>query len=363
MACVGNHPVNNMSASHSANGEAAVSVQRLDSGHVRQWDSFVQGHPEATFFHLAAWKSVIEKSFGHPGYYLYTEQEGRITGVLPLVHVSSLLFGNALISVPFCVYGGILATDPASGEALRAAACELSEELRVDYLELRNRQPSQSGWPTKSLYVTFRKEIDPDPEVNLKNIPRKQRAMVRKGIDAGLEAGFDEDTGDFYDIYSESVHGLGTPVFSRKYFRILKEVFGPDCEILSVKKDGRVLASVMSFYFRNEILPYYGGGNADARRYKGYDFMYWEVMRQACSKDITLFDYGRSKEGTGSYRFKKHWGFVPEPLHYEYYLVRAKEVPDISPANPKYRLFIDVWKRMPLSMSRILGPLLSRYLG
>lgn len=353
-----------MNALHSTVGETQGEiVRRLDGDRVTQWDQFVREHPDATFFHLAAWKSVIEASFGHPGYYLYSDREGCITGVLPLVHVSSLLFGNALISVPFCVYGGILAQDSASETALRKAACDLAEELKVDYLELRNRNPSQSGWPTKSLYVTFRKDIDPDPEINLKNIPRKQRAMVRKGIDAGLEARLDKDVAAFYNIYSESVHSLGTPVFSRKYFRILKETFGSDCEILTVEKGGRALSSVMSFYFRNEVLPYYGGGSADARRYKGYDFMYWEVMRDACSKGITLFDYGRSKEATGSYRFKKHWGFAPEPLHYEYYLVKASEVPDISPANPKYRLFIETWKRMPLGMSRLLGPLLSRYLG
>ena len=351
----------------SATADAAVSsvIAELgvDLSQRKRWNAYVFKHPQATFFHRAEWKTVIEQAFGHRTYFLYAERAGAICGVLPLGHVHSLLFGNALISVPFCVYGGIVADDADVASALRQRAAELARSLGVDHLELRHREHCESDWARKSLYVTFRKTIDPDPEKNMLAIPRKQRAMVRKGIKANLRSEIDRDVDRFFTMYATSVRNLGTPVFARQYFRTLKQEFGADCEILTVTQDDRPVSSVMNFYFRDEVLPYYGGGNEAARAVAGNDFMYWEVMRRAAERGIHIFDYGRSKEGTGSYAFKKNWGFEPQPLHYEYMLVKAKSVPDVNPLNPKYRLFISMWRRLPLGISTWLGPKLSRHLG
>jgi FemAB-related protein (PEP-CTERM system-associated) len=340
-----------------------LQIRELTESEAAKWDAYVNEAPGATFFHRAGWKTVLERAFGHTATFLYAEREGRIEGVLPLGQVKSLLFGNTLVSLPFCVYGGIVATNPEAAAALRKAACGLAERLRVDALEFRNLQPSGEGWPTKDLYVTFRKEIDPDPEQNLKAIPRKQRAMVRKGIQAGLLGEEDPGWERLYRVYSESVRNLGTPVFPEKYFRILREVFGGDCRVLMITHEGQDIAGVMSFYFRDEVLPYYGGSIAMARSLKGNDFMYWELMRRSAEEGIRIFDYGRSKEGTGSYSFKKNWGFTPEPLHYEYYLVKSDAIPEVNPMNPKYQLFIKAWKKLPLPVANLLGPYLARSLG
>ena len=342
---------------------ADMNVRELTAAQSAQWDTFVESCPGGTFFHLAGWKQVIEQAFRHRSHYLFAESGGEIRGVLPLVHIKSRLFGNALISTPFCVYGGVVSEDGAACQQLEAAACRLAEELGVDYLELRNREARHPDWPTKQLYVTFRKSIEPDPDANMKAIPRKQRAMVRKGIKAGLQGEFDESLENFYSAYSQSVRSLGTPVFSRAYFECLQQVFSDKCDILTVTHNGELVSSVMNFYFRDEVLPYYGGGTPIARQLKGNDFMYWELMRRSCERGLKIFDYGRSKQGTGSFSFKKNWGFEPSPLYYEYYLVKANRMPDISPMNPKYRLFINAWKRLPLSVTQMLGPLIARNLG
>ena len=329
----------------------------------RRWDRFVDACPQATFFHRSAWRHVIARAFGHKCHYFYAIQGDDVVGVLPLGHVKSVLFGNALISVPFCVYGGCCAVAPAVRDALIEAAQELARRLGVDYLELREREALSGGGQTKDLYVTFRKAIHADPEENMKAIPRKQRAMVRKGIKAGLESHLDGDVSRFFRIYSESVRNLGTPVYPARYFSTLYEVFGEDCRILTVTLEGRPLASVMSFYFRNEVLPYYGGGTAEARRVKANDFMYWELMRRAGEQGVEIFDFGRSKKGTGAYSFKKNWGFEPVEMLYRYHLIRAREMPDINPLNPKYRAFVALWKRLPLSVANFMGPWISRGLG
>ncbi len=338
-------------------------IKILEASDFQRWDDYVNVAPEATFFHQVGWKTVIEKSFGHKTYYLYAEEDGNITGIFPLVHINSLLFGNTLVSNAFCVYGGIVANDEQTYTELDKRACQLAEELGVDCLEIRNRTRQFPERPFKELYVTFRKELDPDVEKNMLAIPRKQRAMVRKGIDAGLVSVIDDNVDRLHQAYSESVRNLGTPVFSKKYFRQLKEIFADQCEVLTIERDGQTIASVMNFYFRDEVLPYYGGGAALARDVKGNDFMYWEVMRRAVEKGIRIFDFGRSKIGTGSYSFKKNWGFNPEPLYYEFYLVKSSTLPDINPLNPKYQLFIAAWKRLPLFVSQRIGPFLSKDLG
>ena len=343
--------------------EAALQVRTLDAAANARWDAFVQACPDATFFHLSGWKTVIESACGHRTYFLYAERAGRIVAVLPLAEIKSRLFGHSLSSLPFCVYGGVAGSDRDARFALDNAAWELAQRLGVDHLEYRGRAREHMDWPVKDLYVTFRKEIDADPEKNLARIPRKQRAMVRKGIAAGLHGELDDNVERFFAAYSESVHRLGTPVFSRSYFATLLDVFGKSCEVLTVTKDGRLIASVMSFYFRDEVLPYYGGGTAAARDVAGNDLMYWDLMRRASEKGIRVFDYGRSKRGTGSFDFKKNWGFQPEPLHYEYRIHNGNGVPDVNPLNPKYQFFIKLWRKLPLRVANSIGPCIARDLG
>ena len=335
-----------------------------DVGSAKRWDEFVFACPEATFFHRAAWQGIIKDVFHHPTYFFYAEEAGKITGVLPLAHVKSLLFGNSLIALPFAVYGGVAASHTEASQALEDEAQKLAQKLGVDHLEFRNINPQHTDWPTQDLYVTFRKEILPDVEANMLAIPRKQRAMVRKGIKNGLISTVDRNADRFFKVFADNVHRHGTPAMPKRYFDTLLQVFGDDCEVLTVTgPDSQLLSSVLSFYFRDEVLPYYAGDDESARHLAANDFKYWELMRRACERGCKLFDYGRSKEGTGPYAFKKNWGFEPQPLHYEYCLYKRDSIPQNNPNNPKYKLFIAAWRRMPIGLANWLGPHIVRNLG
>ena len=341
-----------------------LAVKQLENVDFERWDSYVESAESSTFFHRAGWKTVLERAFGHTTYFLYVEKNGEISGILPLAQVKSVLFGNSLASLPFCVYGGIVADDQQSADALTESACELAESLGVGALEIRNLKPSGNTWPVKSLYSTFRKTIDPDPEVNLKAIPSKQRTMIRKGIRSGMKGEIEHGYDRLYAVYSESVRNLGTPVFSKKYFKVLTEVFADDCDVLMIQYEGEDVAGVLSFYFKGQVLPYYGGSVARARTIKAVNhFMYWDLLCRAAEKGCTVFDFGRSKDGTGPYNFKRNWGFEPEPLSYEYHLVKLDDVPEVNPNNPKYRHFISMWKKLPLPVANTIGPFLARSLG
>jgi FemAB-related protein (PEP-CTERM system-associated) len=353
-----------IATSPAAAPDPAVTIGSLAPGDENRWDAFVMASPDATFFHLAGWRRVIETAFRHRTYYLMAERDDVVTGVLPLTLVKSRLFGVSLISNAFGVQGGPIAADPASLEALDAAAVRLMQELRVPVLEFRSAAAHRSDWVAKGdLYASFRKSIEPSPELNLKALPSKRRNMIRKAIKSGLRSEIDENTERHYPIYSESVRNLGTPVFPRKYFDLLLFAFPGQSDIVTITRDGEPVASALSFYFRDEVLPYYVGGTAAARALAANDFMFWEVMRRAGERGYQMFDFGRSKLGTGAYEFKTLWGFKPKPLVYQFKLAKGQKLPDLNPLNPKFALFVRLWKKLPLVVTTRLGPPIVRGLG
>jgi len=346
---------------------AALQIKRLtaqDAALARRWDEFVLACPQATFFHRAGWLRMVEQVFKHQGYFLYAERDGQIEGVLPLAQVKSMLFGHSLVALPFAVYGGVAARSDEAAAALEQEAQAIAQRLGAEHLEFRNVAPRHADWPKQDLYVTFRKEILPEEEANMLAIPRKARASVRKGIKNNLVSHIDPNVDRFFALYADNTHRHGTPAMPKRYFAALLDEFGADAEVLTVTDaQGKPVSSVLSFYFRDEVLPYYAGDDEAARDLAGNDFKYWELMRRACARGLKVFDYGRSKQGTGSYAFKKNWGFEPTPLHYEYCLYKRDAVPQNNPSNAKYQLLIKTWRRLPLGLVNWLGPFIVRNLG
>lgn len=345
-----------------------IRIRPLEDASAPAWDRFVRAMPEATFFHLSPWASIIRRAFGHATFHAFAEQDGAVVGVLPLARMRTRLFGDVLSSSPFCVYGGAVAATPEAAAALERHALDLQHRLGAPALEFRRRSAADEGWQDRPpLYYTFRKPIritGDDAKDQAANIPRKQRAEVRKAIRHGLTSTSDSDVDGLHRIYAESVRNLGSPVFPRRYFRLLASSFPGEHDVTTVRHEGRPVSAVLNFHFREEVLPYYGGGTRDARALSANDFMYWEVMRRAgAERGATLFDFGRSKSGTGAYDYKRNWGFEPEQLHYCYRLLSGARVPDNNPNNPRYRLLIAAWKRLPLPLANLLGPPLVRGLG
>jgi FemAB-related protein (PEP-CTERM system-associated) len=350
----------------SEHGE--LHIRRLgvdDPAAALRWDAYARAHEGACFFHLAAWQGLIREVFGHDTHYLWAEdQDGRLCGLLPLAHVDSLLFGSSLTSLAFGSVGGVIADSPAVADRLEAEATALARRLGVDYLELRNAQARVPTRPQQDLYVTFKLPIPSVLDEAMLCIPQKRRNMVRKAQKLGLHAVIGDSLDHFYPVFFENAHNHGTPVLPKVWFERIQQTFGRDAEILSIHDaQGRCLSSILCFYFRNEVLAFYAGEAAAARNTAANDLKYWSVMQRAASRGCTVFDLGRSKKGTGSFEFKRLWGFQPHQLHYEYELVNAEAVPQKNPLNAKYRLQIALWKRLPLPLAQWLGPKLVRSLG
>lgn len=344
-------------------------------------------HLQGTFFHLIGWKKVVQKTFAHKPYYLIAEEgnscknsinptnsmnrtstidpKNPIVGILPLFSIQSFLFSKSVVSIPFATYGGILADNGEIGIQLLEKAKEITSSDGSEFLEFRNRDGGFANLHGKDLYVTFRREIFQDLNSNMTAIPRKARRMIRQGEKAGLTYGFGhkELIPPFYEIFARSYHRLGSPVFPKKLFENLLEEFKDQTNILLIKSpDGKPISGVLTFYYKKEVLPYYAGSLFEYRELAPNDFMYWQLMKYGCENGYKIFDFGRSKFNTGSCDFKRHWGFEAQSLPYQYYLNGIEEIPNISPANPKYQKKIEIWQRLPFWTTKLLGPHIVKYI-
>lgn len=330
--------------------------------------AFVAEHPDGTPFHLPAWSAAVEKGCGQKAHYLVAERSDRcIAGVMPLTELHSPLFGRVLASTAFAVGGGILTDKPEVARLLADACWKLAVRLSCPSVEVRGGPLPGPEWSVDdSHYLGFARGLAADDEAELLQIPRKQRAEVRKSLGYELDVSTGQapaDVAAHYAVYAESVRNLGTPVFPRRLFTEMLHAFGSAADVLIVRDGGKAVAGVLSLYWRETVYPYWGGGTVDARRLRANDRMYFELMRHARARGCTRFDFGRSKVGTGAAAFKKNWGFEPQPLVYYDRVADGASIRDANPLNPKYRLQVAVWSKLPLAIANRVGPWISRGLG
>ena len=342
----------------------SLAVKDFHSGIAGAWDRWLLSRAGSTPFHATAWMRALEKTFGYEPRSLYAERNGKITGVLPLFLVSNWIVGRCLMSTPFADYGGVCAEDEESADSLIERAKEIASSEQVDFLELRHRscKPHRDFLP-KSLYVGFTCGLGPDPEAILKQFPRDTRYMIRKGQKAGLElrSGFHEQLGSFYQLFATSWRRFGTPVFAKKWLETLGEEFHDHMDLKLAYHNGRPVAGVLSLFFGDTLFPHYAGASEDANRLAANNFIYWELMKDAVSRGVIRFDFGRSKRGTGAYQFKSSWNMQVDTLAYQTFLVRRKDAPNFSPTNPKFELATRLWSRMPLQATTWIGPKVVRW--
>jgi FemAB-related protein (PEP-CTERM system-associated) len=340
-----------------------IEVAQLRPGDEDNWDSFVTRSQSGTFFHLAGWRTVVEKVLGRECIYLTAYRGRELRGVLPVSRIRSRLFGDSLVSVPLGVYGGICAEDQDSHGGLLRAGGDLANRLGAQYLEFRNRtELFSTSLPRRDLYVTFTQDLTPGPEKLMQGLPRDTRYAIRKAQKAGLQWTEDLDLPEFYEIYAQSVHRLGTPVFPRQLFETLMSVFPKQVRLFAVRKGKKAIAGVLCFYFRDEVLPYYAGALSEYYKDAPNNFMYWSLIEQSCREGLRRFDFGRSKKGTGSFDFKSAWSMTATELPYRYHLAKAREVPHLSPLDKNFQLPVAAWKRMPYSWTKVIGPRLIRWI-
>jgi FemAB-related protein (PEP-CTERM system-associated) len=329
----------------------------LFHGDASEWDTFVTSMPSGGGYHTHAWRAILERSFGHKSYWLAARVQGTLSGVLPLVHMKSLLFGNFLVSLPFVTYGGVLCRDTASARVLLEAAEELRARLGARHVELRHGD-TELDLPAKRHKVAMMLPLDKDEQAMWSGFNAKVRNQVRKAQKAGLlvQWGGSELLDDFYQVMVRNMRDLGTPVYSRDFFGNVLNGLPQNTRLVVLRSQKNAVAAGLLYHHGTTLEIPWASSIRDFNSLCPNNLMYWESIRHGVTLGMNRFDLGRCSPGGGPFRFKEQWGAKPEGLAWHYLLPKDGTVPNLTNQNPKYSLAIDIWQRLPLAVTRVIGP-------
>jgi serine/alanine adding enzyme len=326
------------------------------------WDEFVNAHPQASGYHRWGWRQVFERAFGHQTVYFVARRGHSIIGALPLVFFDTWLFGRFGVSLPFVNYGGVLAQEEEVARALFQAASEAAAASRLAHLELRHRSQRFPELPVKHHKVSMTLRLATDEKAGWERLDRKVRNQVRKAEKSDLttSVGGRRLLPAFYHVFSHNMRDLGTPVYSKRFFETVFEQFPEDARVYLVQRGARPVAAAISYAWRDTIEVPWASSLREFRPLNPNMLLYWFVIKQAIVDGFRIFDFGRSTPDEGTYHFKRQWGAEPEPLAWEYRLLQGSKLPDQGPKNPRFRLAVAAWQRLPVWLTRIVGPSIVR---
>ena len=323
------------------------------------WEAFVNARGDAAGYHAWDWQSVFTRAFGHQCVYLMARSGARVEGILPLVQIKSLIFGNTLTSLPFLNYGGVMADTTDAAEALVHAAGEEARRRRCGHVELRHVEPQFPARPCKRHKVSMR--------LGLGNhlwdgLDRKVRNQIRKAEKSGLvvERGGAALVGDFYTVFARNMRDLGTPVYSRRLFEEVLGTFPDRSQLHIVRLNGEPVAAGFTYRTSQMVQLPWASSIREFNSLCPNVLLYWDAIQFSQESFAKVFDMGRSTPGEGTFKFKAQWGAEPVQLHWEYPLASEHELPNLSPANPKYHRAIALWQRLPIGVTRTVGPMIVR---
>lgn len=330
----------------------------------QQWQSYVEAHRSSTVYHDARWHRLLKSNFGHTPYYLSAiNEDGDICGVLPLIHLKSRVFGSFSISMPYFNYGGPLADSADVEEQLLSYADQLSAGLDCTHFESRETS-ARPNRESKQHKVTMILPLPASDELLDKQLGSKIRAQINKTQQLGVAAKFGgvELLADFYRVFSHNMRDLGTPVYSAEFFRDILSTFPEKALLGVVYKDNIPLAAGFMIGHADKLEIPWASSLRKSNHLGVNMYLYRNVLRKAVNDGYEYFDFGRSSIGASTHRFKKQWGAEAHTLHWNYWLKDPGNLPELNPQNPKYALAINVWRRLPVPIVNLIGPLLVRNL-
>ena len=339
-----------------------MEIIHLDNSNRHMWQKYVENHPDSTFYHRHEWKEVMEKSFGHKTYYLMAVDKNTVRGILPIVHLKSLFFGSIFCSMPFLNFGGICADNKAAEGALLSEAKEILKASNGEYLELRHKKKSSADLPTKTNKVSMTMELDADPDTLWKNFKSKHRTNIRRAYknDLEIKAGGEELLRDCYNIISEGWRDFGIPFYRFSFFENILDYFKNSVEIYLVLYEGKPIASAFNGLFKNTIEGMWIYSLRKYAKLQTNYFIYWEMIKRACENGYKIYNFGRSTNESGATFFKSKWNATTEQLYWEYILNKGTELPELNVDNPKYQGAINLWKKLPVKATQLIGPYLAK---
>lgn len=328
------------------------------------WDGYVRDAASTTFCHQFAWQAVIEQAYGHRTFYFMARQEQATCGILPLVLVKSALFGTSLTSMPFLDYGGICADDPDIAQLLLVAAKELQKEQRADAIELRQCEPIADAGPARQDKVSMILDLSAGAEALWRSLPGKVRNQVRKAEKSGLiiHEGGVEFLDEFYEVFVINMRDLGSPVHDKAFFLHLFRNFGQQARCTLIREGKQTVGGLIALFFKDTMLVPWASSLREYFSKCPNNLLYWSAIQHGCQRGFTQFDFGRSSIGSGTYEFKRQWGAQSRQLHWQSVGANGHASTTVSSQDGKFHAAVEVWKRLPVPVTRVLGPRIRKYL-
>lgn len=324
------------------------------------WDEYVLKHSDSTFYHQIGWKHVIEKTYGYKSYYLIANENDKIVGVLPLFLMDSRIFGKKLISLPFAPFGGIIVDDEKIKIDLMEEAKKITRQLRCKYLEIRSlNELVDVEYITNSSYITFIIRLDSGLEVILEKLRRDKRKGIKKAQKANLETEWSTTVNDFYNVYIQNMKDLGTPGHSYDFFENIFNMM-PGVKILTIKHGNIAICCKFLLFYKDTVISMWGTTLEKYREFHPYDLANWKSIEYSHEKGYKYFDFGRCLINSGVFQYKEGWSNDKKQLYYQTYLNNTRKAPDISQTNPSRQRFAKVWAKLPIPVTKIIGPMLRK---
>jgi FemAB-related protein (PEP-CTERM system-associated) len=340
-----------------------ITISVLES-EVEEWNNYVTGNPAASIYHRAEWKTLIRKTFGHESFYFFArDKSGNIRGVLPLIRQKSRLFGDFLTSMPYFNYGGAVADHALIEQQLIHTANNHAGKLGVSYVEYRDDIP-RKGLPVKANKLNMILPLPEDSDELWQGFTPKLRAQIRRPQRENLQVsiGGKEYIDDFYTVFTRNMRDLGTPVYGKEFFTNIMHHFPQESCIKVIHYANEPVAAGFLIGYRDTLEIPWASTIRDFNHLSVNMLLYWEILRYAISKGYKYFDFGRSTRDSGAFRFKQQWGAMPKTLYWHYWLNGTNELPSLNPTNPKYLMMINTWKRLPIVVTKLLGPMIVKNL-
>jgi serine/alanine adding enzyme len=345
------------------NPDSDITISLLSNEHDK-WNEYVESNPAASIYHRVEWKNLIQNTFGHePSYYYAKNTSGKILGILPLIRIKSRLFGDFMISMPYFNYGGAIADHPSIEEKLIEVANQNAATLGIEHIEYRDDIP-RKGLPSRTNKVNMILTLPDHEDILWKQFSPKIRAQIKRPqrekpqiLQGNLEL-----LDDFYQVFSRNMRDLGTPVYGKSFFRNILETFPDQSRIVAIRLENRPVAAGFLLGQGDMLEIPWASTVKEVNRLSMNMLLYWEILRFSISKKYHYFDFGRSSVGSGTFKFKQQWGAVPKSMFWHYWLANGKEMPALNPDNPKYSIIIAAWKRLPVFITKLIGPMIVKNL-